>query len=98
MGCMNLSFGTGKTKDIDEAIKIICTAFDQGITFFDIAEAYGSFTNEKVVGESLKPIRKEVILATKFGMISEIGVNSHPNHIRKVVDESLQRLSYFQNK
>jgi aryl-alcohol dehydrogenase-like predicted oxidoreductase len=92
MGCMNLSFGTGKAIDIDEAIKIIRTAFDKGITFFDTAEAYGPFTNEKVVGEALKPIRKEVVLATKFGMISETGINSHPNHIRKVVDESLQRL------
>jgi aryl-alcohol dehydrogenase-like predicted oxidoreductase len=64
MGCMNLSFGTGKAIDIDEAIKIIRTAFDKGITFFDTAEAYGPFTNEKVVGEALKPIRKEVVLAT----------------------------------
>lgn len=63
-----------------------------GITFFDTAEAYGPYVNEKLVGEAIKPFRKEVILATKFGMISESGLNSSPAHIRKVVDESLQRL------
>lgn len=63
-----------------------------GITFFDTAEAYGPYVNEKLVGEAIKLFRKEVILATKFGMISESGLNSSPAHIRKVVDESLQRL------
>lgn len=92
MGCMNLSFGTGKPVDSNEAIRIIRTAFEEGITFFDTAEAYGPFTNEELVGKALKPIRKEVILATKFGMISETGVNSQPKHIRKVVNESLKRL------
>lgn len=92
MGCMNLSFGTGSATDIKEAIGVIRTAFDKGITFFDTAEAYGPFTNEELVGKALEPIRKDVVIATKFGMISETGVNSRPEHIRKVVEESLKRL------
>lgn len=93
MGCMNLSFGTGKAVDINEGINVIRTAFEKGITFFDTAEAYGPFTNEELVGAALKPMRNEVIIATKFGMISEGGeLNSRPEHIRKVVEASLKRL------
>lgn len=92
MGCMNLNFGTGTDVGQAEGVKTIRTAFEKGITFFDTAEAYGPYTNEELVGEALKPIRKEVVLATKFGMISESGVNSRPENIRKVVDESLKRL------
>ncbi|HJS01505.1 MAG TPA: aldo/keto reductase, partial [Flavobacterium sp.] len=92
MGCMNLSFGTGKATAINEGINVIRAGFDKGITFFDTAEAYGPFTNEELVGQALKPFRKEVILATKFGMISDTGINSQPAHIRKVVEESLKRL------
>lgn len=92
MGCMNLSFGTGKAADIKEGIKVIRSAYEKGITFFDTAEAYGPFTNEELVGASLKPFRKEVVIATKFGMISDTGINSKPEHIRKVVEASLKRL------
>ena len=92
MGVMNLSFGTGKAADINDGIKVIRTAFEKGITFFDTAEAYGPFSNEELVGEALKPLRKDVIIATKFGMISDTGVNSQPIHIRKVVEASLKRL------
>lgn len=93
MGCMNLSFGTGKAVDVSEGIHVIRSAFEKGITFFDTAEAYGPFTNEQLVGEALKPFRKEVVIATKFGMISdEGGLNSRPQHIRKVVEASLKRL------
>lgn len=92
MGCMNLNFGTGTDVGQAEGVKTIRTAFEKGITFFDTAEAYGPYINEELVGEALKPIRKEVVLATKFGMISESGVNSRPENIRKVVDESLKRL------
>lgn len=63
MGCMNLSFGTGKAADITEGIKVIRTGYEKGITFFDTAEAYGPFTNEKLVGEALKPIRRDHLLA-----------------------------------
>ncbi|REG98011.1 aldo/keto reductase [Flavobacterium aquicola] len=92
MGAMNLSFGTGKAADINDGINVIRSAYDKGITFFDTAEAYGPFTNEELVGESLKPFRKDVIIATKFGMISDTGINSKPEHIRKVVEASLKRL------
>ncbi|MBU5614174.1 aldo/keto reductase [Geomonas azotofigens] len=93
MGCMNLSFGTGKAVDISEGVEVIRAGYEQGITFFDTAEAYGPFTNEELVGHALEPFRKEVILATKFGMISEDGgLNSRPEHIKKVADASLKRL------
>lgn len=93
MGCMNLSFGTGKAVDINEGIKVIRAGYEKGITFFDTAEAYGPFTNEELVGKSLGPFRKEVIIATKFGMISEDGgLNSRPEHIKKVAEASLKRL------
>lgn len=93
MGCMNLSFGTGTAATKADGIRTIRYAHEQGITFFDTAEAYGPFINEELVGEAIKPFRHDAILATKFGMISEEGgLNSRPEHIRKVVDESLKRL------
>ena len=93
MGCMNLSGVTGKGADKKYAINVIRTAHAMGITLFDTAEAYGPFINEELVGEALKPIRHDVVLATKFGMISEEGgLNSRPEHIRKVVKQSLRRL------
>lgn len=92
MGCMNLSFGTGKAVALKEGLKTIRSAYEKGINFFDTAEAYGPFTNEQLVGEAVQPFRKEVIIATKFGMISESGINSRPENIRKVLEESLQRL------
>jgi aryl-alcohol dehydrogenase-like predicted oxidoreductase len=93
MGCMNLSFGTGKAADIADGVKVIRAGYAKGITFFDTAEAYGPFINEELVGKALEPFRKEVILATKFGMISEEGgLNSRPEHIKKVVESSLKRL------
>lgn len=93
MGCMNLSFGTGPGVPVEEGIRTIRAAYERGITLFDTAEAYGPFVNEELVGEAIKPFRREVILATKFGMISEEGgLNSRPEHIRKVVEQSLKRL------
>lgn len=93
MGCMNLSFGTGASVSVDEGVRVIRSAYEQGITLFDTAEAYGPFINEELLGRAIKPFRHEVVLATKFGMISEHGgLNSRPEHIRKVVDQSLQRL------
>ncbi|GAA5001073.1 aldo/keto reductase [Acinetobacter puyangensis] len=92
MGCMGLSFGLGESKSTQEGVFLIRKAYEQGITFFDTAEAYGPYTNEELVGEALKPIRDQVIIATKFGMISDIGINSRPENIRKVCDESLKRL------
>lgn len=93
MGCMNLSFGTGPGVPVEEGIKVIRTAHEMGITFFDTAEAYGPYINEELVGKALEPIRQEVIIATKFGMIPEAdGFKSRPEHIKEVVDQSLKRL------
>lgn len=92
MGCMNLSSGTGAGAPREEGIRTIRTAYELGITLFDTAEAYGPYVNEELVGEAVKPFRDKIILATKFGMISDTGLNSKPEHIRKVVDESLTRL------
>ncbi|MDR4951301.1 aldo/keto reductase [Chryseobacterium sp. ES2] len=95
LGCMGLSFGYGKVTEKQEAIKLIRTAFENGVTFFDTAECYGPFTNETLVGEALKPFRKDVVIATKFGFEdgdSTKGLDSSPARIRKVVEDSLKRL------
>lgn len=94
LGCMGLSFAYGPAMDKQEAIKLIREAYEQGITFFDTAEAYG-IANEELVGEALNPFRKEVVIATKFGFKDGIGANgqdSRPENIRAVAEESLRRL------
>lgn len=95
LGCMGLSFGYGPATDRQQAIALIRSAFDRGITFFDTAEAYGPFANEELVGEAVEPFRKAVIIATKFGFKEgdpRKGVDSRPGRIRQVADESLKRL------
>ncbi|ACL60966.1 aldo/keto reductase [Methylobacterium nodulans] len=97
LGCMGLSFGLGPATDRGEAIRVIRTAVDRGVTLFDTAEAYGPFANEDLVGEALQPVRDRVLVCTKFGFdINEtgemVGLNSRPEHIRVVVDASLERL------
>jgi len=95
LGCMGLSFGYGPATDRQEGIRLLRTAFDRGITFFDTAEAYGPFTNEELLGEALAPVRDRVVIATKFGFESGkpgAGLNSRPEHIREVVEASLKRL------
>lgn len=94
-GCMSISANYGAPAKIEEGIKTIRKAYERGVTFFDTAEVYGPYTNEKLVGEALKPFRNKVVIATKFGF--EIGapnitLNSRPEQIKKVVDESLKRL------
>ena len=94
LGCMGLSFGYGPATEKQQAIKLIREAYEQGITFFDTAEAYGA-ANEEVVGEAVAPFRKEVVIATKFGFKdgdSGKGQDSHPARIRAVAEESLRRL------
>lgn len=94
MGCMGLSYGYGPAIDTQEAIKLIREAYEQGITFFDTAEAYG-IENEELVGEALNPFRKEVVIATKFGFKDgnvNNGLDSRPERIRAVAEESLKRL------
>ena len=66
-GCMGLSFGYGPATEKGEAISLIRTAFDLGVTFFDTAEAYGPYKNEELVGEAVAPFRDQVVIATKFG-------------------------------
>lgn len=95
LGCMGLNFGYGRGTDRQTAVSLIRTAFDLGVTFFDTAEAYGPFTNEETVGEALAPIRDQVVIATKFGFkdgSSVAGMDSRPERIRQVADESLLRL------
>jgi aryl-alcohol dehydrogenase-like predicted oxidoreductase len=87
----------GPATDRHEAIGIIRTAFDAGVTLFDTAEAYGPFTNEELVGEAVAPFRDRAVLATKFGFGinpdgTRYGLDSRPDHIRRVVDAMLTRL------
>ena len=97
LGCMGMSFGYGPAADKKEMIGLIRSAVEQGVTFFDTAEVYGPFTNEELVGEALEPFKREVVVATKFGFNIDqenkhFGVNSRPENIRKVAEESLKRL------
>jgi aryl-alcohol dehydrogenase-like predicted oxidoreductase len=99
LGCMGLSAAYGKPVEMEAGVKLIRAAHDKGVTFFDTAEVYGPFTNETLVGEALKPIRKDVVIATKFGFhisgataSGERQLDSRPAHIRDVVEASLKRL------
>jgi aryl-alcohol dehydrogenase-like predicted oxidoreductase len=95
LGCMGLSFGYGPATEKQQAITLIRSAFDRGVTFFDTAEAYGPFTNEELVGEALAPFREQVVIATKFGFEdgdSHKGLNSRPERIKEVAAAALKRL------
>ena len=103
LGCMGMSFGYGPPMDKQEAISLIRTAVERGVTFFDTAEVYGPFTNEELVGEALAPFRGQVVIATKFGfdldpkldprgMKGRPGLNSRPEHIKEAAEGSLKRL------
>jgi aryl-alcohol dehydrogenase-like predicted oxidoreductase len=103
LGCMGMSFGYGPPLEKPEAVSLIRTAVERGVTFFDTAEVYGPFTNEELVGEALAPFRDRVVIATKFGfdlnptldprgMTGRPGLNSRPEHIKEAVEGSLRRL------
>jgi len=95
LGCMGLSFGYGPATERQQAITLIRTAFDRGVTFFDTAEAYGPFANEELVGEAVEPFRRQVVIATKFGFQdgdSHKGLDSRPERVREVADAALKRL------
>jgi aryl-alcohol dehydrogenase-like predicted oxidoreductase len=95
LGCMGLSSGFGPATERQQAITLIRTAFDRGVTFFDTAEAYGPCLNEEVVGEAVEPFRKQVVIATKFGFkegVAAKGVDSRPERIREHTDAALKRL------
>lgn len=99
LGCMRMSFGDTPT-DKQEMIAFIHKAVERGITFFDTAEVYGPFTNEELVGEALEPFKGKVVIATKFGFKHgpdvgphpRFGLDSRPEQIRRVAEESLKRL------
>jgi len=95
LGCMGLSYGYGPATEKSAAIALVRSAFEQGVTFFDTAEAYGPFANEELVGEAVAPFRDQIVIATKFGFAGgdvTQGMDSRPETIRKVADASLKRL------
>jgi aryl-alcohol dehydrogenase-like predicted oxidoreductase len=97
-GCMGLNFSYGHALADQDSVALIRAAFERGVTFFDTAEVYGPFTNEEIVGEALRPVRDQVVIATKFGFDIDPetkqnrGLNSRPEHIREVAEASLKRL------
>ena len=108
LGAMGMSQGyTGAGSDDDESIRTIHRALDLGVTLIDTAEVYGPYTNEELVGRAIKGRRDEVVLATKFGLISHTGgegADSTPDNVRAAVEGSLRRLGvdhidlYYQHR
>ena len=109
LGCMGMSFGYGPAHDKPEMIALISSAVEKGVTFFDTAQIYGPFVNEELVGEALAPFRAQVVIATKFGFDfrtdkNPSGLNSRPEYIRQMTEESLKRLGvevidlYYQHR
>lgn len=98
LGCMGLGTAYGEPVTQSHAIAMIRAAYDRGVTFFDTAEVYGPYLNEEMLGKAVAPFRDKVVVATKFGFDlhpqtgAQLGVNSHPDHIRAVCDASLRRL------
>jgi aryl-alcohol dehydrogenase-like predicted oxidoreductase len=99
LGCMGMSSGFGPPPVRREAISLIRSAVERGVTLFDTAEVYGPFANEELVGEALFPFRGQVTIATKFGFRLDpkggpkwLGLDSRPEHIREVAEASLKRL------
>jgi aryl-alcohol dehydrogenase-like predicted oxidoreductase len=94
-GAMSISANYGPPADKAHGIKLLRTAYEKGVKFFDTAEVYGPYTSEELVGEALAPFRDQVVIATKFGFdigAPGIALNSKPEHIKKVVEGSLKRL------
>ena len=98
LGCMGLSHAFGRPVEKQEGLALIRGAVERGVTLFDTAEMYGPYTNEELVGEALAPVRDRVVIASKFGFEidpenrQQRGLNSRPEHIRRVADASLARL------
>jgi len=106
-GCMGLNYAYSNILENKDSIALIRAAYERGVTFFDTAEMYGPYTNEELVGEALAPFRKQVVIATKFGIKIQDGTqvqDSSPAHIRKSVEGSLKRLNietidlYYQHR
>jgi len=108
LGCMGMTHSYRPFPDRRDMIAFIRTAVERGVTFFDTAQVYGPFTNEELVGEALAPVRDQVVIATKFGFEfpngQSGGVNSRPEHIRLMTEDSLRRLGveaidlYYQHR
>ena len=108
LGCMGLSHGYGPATNKQDAVKLVRAAFERGVTFFDSAEVYGPFTNEKLVGEALEPLGGKIVIATKFGIrlgpSGEQIVDSRPERIKESAENSLKRLKveaidlYYQHR
>jgi len=99
LGCMGMSFSYGPPATKQEMIRLLRSAVERGVTFFDTAEVYGPFTNEELVGEALAPFRGQVVIATKFGFKLDpnggprwVGLDSRPEHVKEVAESSLKRL------
>ena len=99
LGCMSMTRAYGPAADKSEMIRLMRAAYDEGVTLFDTAEAYGPFANEELVGEALQPTRENVVIATKFGFDIDPetgkrgpGTNSRPEHIEPAANTCLKRL------
>lgn len=99
LGCMGMSFSYGPPKDKQEMASVLRAAVDRGITFFDTAEVYGPYTNEELLGEALSAYKGKIAIATKFGFNLNPdgspgwqGLNSRPERIKQVAENSLKRL------
>ncbi|QHC69252.1 aldo/keto reductase [Rathayibacter sp. VKM Ac-2801] len=97
LGCMGMSQSYGPNPGTrDDMIAVLRSAVDRGVTLFDTAEVYGPYVNEELVGEALQPVREDVVVATKFGWDirdgASVGLDSRPERIRAVAEESLRRL------
>lgn len=100
LGCMRMTFGDAPVGTREEMIAFLRKSVERGITFFDTAEVYGPFTNEKLVGEALEPFKGQVVIATKFGFkhdgdkgpLPGVGLDSRPEQIKRVAEASLKRM------
>jgi aryl-alcohol dehydrogenase-like predicted oxidoreductase len=111
LGCMGMSaFYTGKGSDDGESIRTVHRALELGVTFFDTAEIYGPYTNEELLGRALAGRWDDVVIASKFGLLSHRGgdggrtIDGHPDNVRAAVEGSLKRLGtdhidlYYQHR
>ncbi len=98
LGCMGMTYAYSNLPDRKDMISLLHLAVDKGVTFFDTAEIYGPFSNEELLGEAFEGMRDKVIIATKFGFDTSEGatnlsnLNSRPEHIKIVAEQSLKRL------
>jgi aryl-alcohol dehydrogenase-like predicted oxidoreductase len=109
-GCMGMSQSFGPNPgDRDDMIAVLRGAVERGVTLFDTAEVYGPYVNEELVGDALRPVRDQVVIATKFGFAfdengKQTGLSSRPESVRRAVDGSLRRLGidtidlYYQHR